>query len=462
MAENIAYLKSCTINEQVYLACLLNNPDLLNSEDTCYCLNPLSIDIFNVAKTMYDNGHCFTTQTLTSEVLKKNEKASLEIINALKNSIEYNVNDFTSLYKKNLIEAYVKNEVQSKILKRVSGNLLSKGELDVVAIQDSIDDLSDALNMLSGKNKKLKDFPTIIKNYEDGFINNTESNPIMSTGNVYLDKKLAGGGIAKGQFITIFGSPGMGKSSYARKLVCGNIAKRTPLLYLPLEMGETLAFAGIAAHNTGIPLENFLVKDADTNTVPEYIIEAFNEEKEKLLRNRMFRMVESSSSLADVQTYIREMKKELKVKSVQVVIDLFTMLSDGKGDNKASVYQDLCDGFMELLKEENSTGIAVVQSRRKNDINVATYDDCRKYMPKIEEIKNAAAFEERSRAIIAIFRQKHIGIRAFGQEDPVVMISDDILEAHILKQNLGSLSELKYLYEGETGRMWKYEENTNE
>lgn len=456
MAEHIAYLKSCAINEQVYLACLLNNPQLFNTEETCYCLNALSSDIFKVAKQLYEKGNSFTVQTLTAEVLKVNETVTLDIISAIKNTIEYCIDDFSTLYKKNLIEAYIKNTVQSGILKRVSSNMLSKGKLDLDAISDTINELQWALDTVQEKNLKLKDFNVLLKRYEDELTDRGNHSSFMSAGNSFLDSHLVGGGIPKGQFITIFAGPGMGKSSYLRNLVSGNINKKAPLLYMPLEMGETLAMDGLISLKTRIPLKEFYEADPVTGSVPDYILEAFNQEKERLLRDKAFRLVDSAStSLRDVHTYIKDMKKELGLKSVQVAIDLFTMLIEGRGDNKASSYQDLCDGFLEVLKEENSTGIAIVQSNRKKDIHVTTYEDCLKYTPKIEEIKGSQAFEERSRAIISVFRQKHVGIRTLGEDDPEVMIADDIMTVSILKQNLGSLATLKYLYAGDTGKVWR-------
>jgi len=155
------------------------------------------------------------------------------------------------------------------------------------------------------------------------------------------------------------------------------------------------------------------------------------------------------------------MKNELGIESVQVIIDLFTQLEEGRGDNKASVYQDLCDSFFDILRQENSTGIIVVQSKRKESYNVTNYEDCRKYAPKIEDIKNSAAFEERSRAILSVFRQKHVGIRTLGKDDPEIVIADDILELSILKQNLGELATLKFLYQGDCGKLYKIDSQEN-
>lgn len=456
---SIQYLKSCAINEQVYISCLLNNSDLLDSEVKNFCINQISIDIFDTLKKLREQNISFTTQTIASETLKVNSDVSVDLIKSLKELVEYNKEDFL-FYKKRVIESHVKDVVQSKILKKVSTDLLSKGELDLDSIEEIIDELNWAVDTVKDTNKNLKTFNVLLNSYEEELTNRGNHNNFISSGNFYLDSHLVGGGIPKGQFITLFAGPGMGKSSYLLNLITGNINKKTPLLYMPLEMGSNLSLDKLLSLKTQIPLNEFYAIDQGTGQLPDYVLEEFYKEKARLIKNQNFRMVDSASvSLSNVHSYIKDMKKETRADSLLIAIDLFTMLTEGRGDNKASSYQDMCDGFFEILKEENSSGIVVVQSRRKDNITVNTYEDCRKYMPAIEEIKGSQSFEERSRVIISIFRQKHVGLRMLGEEDPEVMISSDILEANIIKQNLGSLATLKYLYQGDIGKVWRYEEN---
>lgn len=444
------------INEQQALACILHNPEILKNEDTCWFTNKISIDIYETLKTLYAQGASFTTPTVVSQGLRINPEITHEMINGLKDKVAYDLKDY-KIYHQRLVEDFVKENVQTKILKTVSTHLASKNTLDLEVLKTTIKDLEWAIETAGQKNLQIKGFKELLPEYELTLTSRSETN-FISSGNNYLDQHLAGGGIPKGQFITVFAGPGMGKSSYVLNLVSGKINKKEPVLYAPLEMGKTLSLDKLISLKTKIPLNRFYETDPSTGTVAEYVLEGFKVEKAKLLKNNYFKLVDSTNtSLISIHSNIKEMKKELNVSSVLVVIDLFTMLSDARGDNKASVYQDLCDGFFEILKEENSSGIAVVQSRRKGDINVSTYEDCRKYIPRIEEIKGSQAFEERSRAIISVFRQKHVGIRMLGEGDVEVQIADDILEANIIKQNLGNLSELKYLYEGNIGKTYKYE-----
>jgi len=445
--------KSILINEQQVLACLLNSPDLL--KDPCdWFSNPASICIYDTLNKLYSSGVSFSTSTIVSECVKTNKDVTHDIVDALKTKVEYDLKDFP-YYKKRLLEDHTKERLQLVILQDLTAHVVSKGELDIHVLEKGIKEFQKAIDIVQQKNTKLRSFDDILPDYEKTLEDRGTLGGFMSTGNSYLDSKLAGGGIPLGQFITIFAGPGMGKSSYVKNLVNGNINKRTPLLYCPLEMGETLSMDTLCSLRTQIPLKNYYEIDPATGNIPDYVIEAFKQEKAKLLRNKYFSLVDQASlSLSNIHLLIKEAKREMKVQSLQVVVDLITMLLDARGDNKASALEDLCNGFFEILKEEKCTGIAVVQSRRKEGFNVTTYEDCKKYMPAIEEIKNSQAFEERSRAIISIFRQKHVGIRMLGESDPEVMIADDILQATILKQNLGNLATLDYLYQGDIGKIY--------
>lgn len=451
--------KSIIINEQQVLACLLTNPELLDLDSKNWFTNPISQCIFESLRKLKSNSVSFSTSTIVSECAKTNTDVTHQIIEDIKTKVTYSIDDF-QYYLRRLREDYVKEDLQGRVLKVATGHLLTKGELNIPALQTTIEEIQNAIDTVEQKNVKLKSFETILPKYEDDLNNRGIHSNFTSTGNSYLDSKLTGGGIPKGQFITLFAGPGMGKSTVALNNVNGNINKQVPLLYLPLEMGETLSLDKLISLRTGIPLQKFYEVDRLSDSVAEYVLEAFKAEKAKLLRNRNFRITDSASmSLPTLHTLIKDFKKELKVDTVQVVIDLFTMMVEGRGENKASSLQDLCDGFFEMLKEESSTAVTVVQSKRKETYNVQTYDDCMKYTPRIEDIKGSQGFEERSRAIISVFRQKHIAMRMLGENDPETMCQDDILKLTILKQNLGSLAELDYLYQGDIGKIWKFEKD---
>jgi hypothetical protein len=102
--------------------------------------------------------------------------------------------------------------------------------------------------------------------------------------------------------------------------------------------------------------------------------------------------------------------------------------------------------------------VAVVQANRFG-FKPKDIEDILRLKPTTESIKNAAAYGERSRVILGLFRKKYYAEKYFP-EDSETKVMDDILEVQMLKQNQGKLSTLKYLYVGERFSFFKYEGNS--
>ena len=142
--------KSILINEQQYLSCLLNNPPLIKEENFNYLINDVSRCVFDVLQKFYENDVSFNSTAITSECLKTNKDVTIEIISGLKDVVSKETKDFTH-YRKRLISDFVKDKVGSDILKKVTGHLLSKGELDLDVVRKTIDELQWAIDTVSEK-----------------------------------------------------------------------------------------------------------------------------------------------------------------------------------------------------------------------------------------------------------------------------------------------------------------------
>jgi replicative DNA helicase len=451
--------KSIIINEQQVLACFFHDPILLDSFEDNFFTNDVSKCIFDSLKFLKKNSVSFTTSTVVSECAKVNKEVTHELIESIKTKVTFALTDF-DFYKKKLIDSYVKSKVANEIIKEASTNLISKDELRIDTVQNIIERLQWAIDTITSKNGKLLTLKKLMEVYVDLLEHRGDSSLFKSTGNSYLDEHLYGNGIPLGQFITIFSYSGMGKSRYVINCINGLINKQVATLYIPLEMGKFLSTDNLISIRTGIPLSEFSNIDPQTGGVAEYVLEAVKIEQEKLSKLKYFRIVDDVASISEVFSLAKDFKKELNIKSIVIVIDLITMLNDFQGDNKASVWQDAVDKFFAKLKESNDCGIAVVQCKRPETMNITCYDDCDKYKPRIEQIKNSSAFEERSRAIISVYRKKHLGMRVLGKDDPEVMLADDEVDVNILKQNMKGLAELKYLHIEDTGKMIKYIKET--
>lgn len=457
----MSYLKSTTIAEQQYISCLINYPDLIGEEKKNFCSNIISRDIFISLQNLYEKEVSFDIHTLTSEVLKINKDISNDIIRSLKENVETTKEDFEH-YKQRVIEAYVKNDVQSRILKNVSSHLVSKGELSIPVLEETIQDLRWAIDTVKQKNIHLKPMTECAQLYEDELLNRGKGGNFLSSGDSWLDYHLYGHGLMKGHFAFVYGLSGVGKSTFVRKCVNGQINKQIPLLYIPNEMGLIPTMDSLVAQRLMIPIEELTNIVQETGTVSDYVIEAFREEKKKLNKVKYFHLVDSVGlDIHNVHELIRDCKRLNHSEDLNVVIDLFTMLKNFKGENKPQAAEDAVNEYFEVLNEEHVASMVVVQARRSDKVLVTCVDDVEKFRPTTEMVKNSGAFEERARQIISVYRPKHY-INKYIPNDPEGLITDDIMYVDIQKQNMGKLAQLKYLHDGNINKLWKYEELTEE
>jgi replicative DNA helicase len=451
------FTKSILINEQQYLCCLLNNEALVDVDFDNHCTNTISQAIYTALVTLKKNGSSFTISGIVSEALKEHKDVSKELIHDLKEKVEANPEDF-EYYKNRLIRDHAKYLLQTKTLKELQTSLASKADIDVKEIENSVKELEWAITVIKGKNSRILNTKQALELYQVELENRGDRGNFIPSGCRYLDNYLYGGGFIKGTINTIFGLSGIGKSTYARKLVNGQINRQIPNLYIPMEMGVIPSMDCLIASRTGITINELSRIDEELGKLPEYVMEAFYEEKRKMEKLPYFHIVQGAGmNMTQLHSIIRDVKKENGRPELIVTIDLLTMLDEFVGDNKAMASEDAINQLFELVQEEQIVAVPVIQARRNEKTTVSNIDDIVKFKPSTEMIKNSGAFEERSRVVIGVHRPKHYAIK-FLPDDPETKIMNDIMEVQILKQNMGSLGEIKYLYTGETSKLLKYEE----
>jgi len=448
--------KSIIITEQQVLTCFLNKPELIDDENKCYFLNDVSIKIFNSLKKIRTEKGDYLTNTVVAYC--NDTDIDAELIEDLKTKVQYSLDSY-AYYHKRLVQEFIKANLVTHTLKMATQGLVANGDLDESVLDKLIFEVEKAKSELQPKSSILN-FSTLLNNYDKNLKNLGSGIHFVPTGCHYLDSHLYGNGFEIGQVSSIFGNSGNGKSIFAEKLINGKINKQEPLLYIPTEMGQYSTMDRLLAMRTGLPIKAFSSVDEETKEIPDYVYEEFLAEKRRLSRNKNFGLIDQAGlSINDIKLLGNDMKKNLDIDYLPIFIDLGSMIKDFNGDNKASKYEDAMNNLFYMAKECNFAIIAIFQTRRKDNVNVQDYEDCKKFYPSINELKNSGAIEERSRVVISVFRQKYYGIRLLGEKDPEVLLADDIMQVAIQKQNNGPLSEIKYLYEGECGRLSYYEED---
>jgi len=451
--------KEENINEQQVLTCILNKPELIDRQKDCYFINSTAISIFNALKSLRKQNGDFLPHTVASVASQNNSEVTFELVRDLKEKVAYDINSY-DYYSKRLREDFVKNNLATDVLGKFTSKLIQKGSLDPEVLLSLKKEVEDSIALIN-QDTDILSMKDLLNDYEKNLQNLDKSNHFTSSGDHWLDEKLYGGGLEYGQLACVFGRSGNGKSVFTEKLVNGKINMYDPILYIPTEMGRLSSFDRLIAMRTGLTISELTTAD-ETGQIPEYVYAEFLKEKRKLLRNNRFGLIDKPISVEDLKDKIVSWKLVNNFEHITVFVDLASMLTDFNGDNKASKYEDAMNNLLMIAKETESAIVLVFQSKRKDNVGVDNYEDCKKYAPTIEELKNSGGIEERCRIVISVFRQKPYGIKRLGASDPEVLIADDIMDVTIQKQNNGPLAELHYLYNGESAHLAHIEEEKEE
>lgn len=356
--------------------------------------------------------------------------------------------------KQNIQEAIING-----ILPESSGK--ENSEFDLDKVDAFITTVQTNLEKSKGKKIVLYSASQLLSTYDDVIAQRASGVYYYDTGCYHLNSALTEG-FAPGKITTLFGSSGIGKSSYALYLVNRQINKQIPCLYISLEMDKISTMDRLIAQRNRLPIEqlipNSMVRFDETEYMNDYIESILEREQRRLGKATRFYFIEEPGlSLHDVEYYINYVKRLIGMKYITVTIDLLTMIKEfSRGENKASTYEDGLNALHELAKRTNAHIIGVVQSRRpQSKVKVETVKDVEKLKPQIEEIKNSSAFEERSRIILSAFRKRFI-IERFLPDAPELDFMSDIMEVQILKQNMGGLPLRYYVYDAKAAHLSPY------
>jgi replicative DNA helicase len=189
------------------------------------------------------------------------------------------------------------------------------------------------------------------------------------------------------------------------------------------------------------------------------------EERKRLASNKFFYFVEDPSlSLGQISALIKEFKQRTHSDYVVVAIDLVTQLQDftklATGMSLPNTYEMAMNKQNIIAKAQGVHFINVVQFNREADnIRISEFEDLSDpaLRPMLNNIKNAQAIAERSRAVLGLFRPKYYADRYLADSEELEYMQD-ILEVQVLKQSNGTTPKLKYLYEGEIFRTSPFQE----
>lgn len=446
----MAYLASVT-NECQCLHYLIDEQDTVFSMDKNYFMSEEGQSLFETILSLRKKNMSLSRENLLVEGNNRNENINHELLDAIYET-DYDYGQWGNYYLV-LREAYAQDQIQNHLLKDVLTSVTTTGRLDIVKLQDFAYQLQENILTTQGANTIIMNLGQMFDVYEYALARRQAGEYQFRTGCKTLDAALAVG-FAPGEITTIFGSTGVGKSTYALYLINRQINRRIPSLYISLEMSTVSTMDRLVAARTRIPVS--ILCSSNPEDLDDSILIRVKKEREVLESVKTFYFVDDPSiNMAKLEKIIIESQMRSKSKYMVVTIDLLTMMPEFSGEDPKG-YEKGMDELHRMAKRLGVHFVVVVQAVQKTlEAHApASISGVGVFRPTLASIKNSGAIAERSRIVIGVFREKYYASRLFP-DDPNLDMMDDVLSAQILKQSMGSVGkQIEYLHEEGTFRLF--------
>ena len=303
--------------------------------------------------------------------------------------------------------------------------------------------------------------------WTDDFIEDLELRKLRTRypfGDEQLDKLIFKGAYP-GAITTLAGATGMGKSAYSLGLVNSRINLSLPTIYCSLEMSDIDTYDRLFSMRTEIPMNELYSSDVG---VLNSLIREAKDQKRALESNELMYFIDNPSiGIIDLERAINEFYQRTKRDYVLVIVDLATMMKDftqtKSGMSTAMVMELAMNRLNEIAKKLRCHFFLVVQFNREGDnLKPESLEDLDFLRPTLNNIKNSAAFAERSRLVISAFRAKYYADRYLKHIEEAEYLND-ILEINVLKNSSGPVGDrLEYLYQGDIMKCTPYYKEPDE
>lgn len=455
MASNLSLI----MNEQIVINQLIDKPDSILRFDQNYFVSSIAQNLFSGIKNCYLENFSLTPENIVIFSNKIDAKITKELIENLRNT-PYDKEGFEKHFLL-LRKDYAKHRIENKLLRDTLTTVSSKNELDVNKLLELQDELTQAVELIQGKESLMYSPQRMFDEYHVAINKRSIGEHKYSTGDSYLDRYLTLG-FAPKLITTFFGGTGEGKSAFALSLINKQINKSIPSLYISLENTSELTMDRLIAMRNNISYTRLYPKNGEE--LDDSVLDMVRAEKIKFEKMKYFSFVEEPSlSMSDVESIIKECKRKMKVNYLIVTIDLFSMLKEFSQDITPQNIEQGINQWHEIVKRNNIHSLNVLQANSESlDYKPKSIKDIEKMRPNINNIKNSKAFGERSRVVLSAFRPKYYAERIFGKDCPEVEAMTDFMRIRVEKQNQGlSNIDIPYLFDGDKFKIYRYVKSTN-
>jgi replicative DNA helicase len=452
----MSLLSSQIVEQQILHFCFDHPEKVLEIKDN-YFLSGEGKVLYDTLMDLYRNNISFSDDNIVSSGGQKAESITFELLGAIR-SVQYDDSAWKH-YRDILQGSYAKDKIQYKVLKDALTISTLKSDLDVDKMQDIIYELQNCVNLARSQGSEVKTLREMFDSYQNILSKRMNGSAFFDTGCVLLNSVLPMG-FAPGEITTIFGSTGIGKSTYSLYLINRMINKYIPCFYVSLEMSETSIMDRWMASRLRIPFHNLYSRNG---AIDESILEKVKEERSKLERansNRFVFIDETRVSASSLEKMINQVKMKIQTDYMVVFIDLATMMEDF-GEGTPIAYEQAMNNLHQMTKRTRVHLVLVVQATQKSLENKrpTTIEGLKVFRPTLADIKNSGAIAERSRQVLAVYREHYYAAKFFP-EDPLVQEEDDLMEVSLLKCSNSEVGRrLNYLHDGGLFRLYPIPED---
>jgi replicative DNA helicase len=447
----MSLLSSQTVEQQILHFCFDHPEKIIEIKDN-YFLSSEGKILYDALLDLYRNNISFYDDNIISTGGQKSESITFELLKSIR-SIKYDESAW-NYYRDILQKSYAKDKIQSKVLKDALTISTLKNDLDIDKMQSVVYELQECVNLARGQGTEVKTIREMFDSYQNVLLKRMDGSAFFDTGCVLLNSVLPTG-FSPGEITTIFGSTGIGKSTYSLYLINRMVNKYIPCFYISLEMSETSTMDRWMASRLRIPFHTFYSKN---KVIDESVIEKVKEERSKLERansNKFVFIDETRVSSSSLEKMINQVKMKLKTDYMVVFVDLATMMEDFI-EGTSIAYEQAMNNLHQMTKRTRVHLVLVVQAVQKSleRHRPTTIEGLQVFRPTLASIKNSSAIAERSRQVLAVYRE-HYYAANFFPEDPMVQEEDDVMEISLLKCSNSEIGKrLNYLHDSGLFRLY--------
>ncbi len=352
--------------------------------------------IFLRMEELHERGESIDRVTLANELMKHGQLQSVD-------GLSYLVSLDDGLPQLHNLESYVTIVKEKSLLRRIISvsqdtiNRCLTSEEDAKQILGAVEDALIKLSDVQAKNS-LASPAHIITEYEGGinaFLDTSRRVKGITTGFLKFDEMT--GGLREGELFILAGRPAMGKTALALNMaqhIATNPKDPKVVAIFSLEMSKESLLTRLICTSARVDQQRFRAG---------YL----NEEERKLLRNAMYRLVESplfiddsaGTNLMDVHSKLRRLQAEHDLGLV--VID-YLQLMQGRGrfENRVQEISALSRGLKLMSKDLRVPFLVLSQLSRAPETRVGDH------RPMLSDLRESGSIEQDADVVAFIFREE--------------------------------------------------------